>query len=272
MMIKIIVSGWRIVFLAILFHLVPALCSPSYSDFLERGQLVVTGFSGTDASANGGEASIDTAGASLWILDVKRRDPPAEDLQFSSAALFTVTAAEIGQVFGIALDDGLTADGNVGAPNIYAAATSAYGLRIVAGASQKRIDRGQADAMWMNGQFGVAKGGSPGSIWKINGTTGEASLLINVQANRVENSGPGLGGLAFDPVSRLLFVSDLQTGLIHRIDLKGVDLGYFDHGLEGRPLADLTAIAHDPEIRTEITDPDFDPGNPETWGFAPRER
>lgn len=44
--------------------------------------------------------------------------------------------------------------------------------------------------------------GGPGSIWKIDGGTGAASLFANVMLGSTTNSGPALGGLAFDPNSR----------------------------------------------------------------------
>jgi hypothetical protein len=38
----------------------------------------------------------------------------------------------------------------------------------------------------------------------------------------------------FDKVSRSFFVSDLDTGLIHRLDANGQLIGTFDHGIAGR--------------------------------------
>lgn len=42
------------------------------------------------------------------------------------------------------------------------------------------------------------QGGGPGSIWRIDGTTGEVRLFANVMLDGAANSGPALGGLAFD--------------------------------------------------------------------------
>lgn len=101
-------------------------------------------------------------------------------------------------------------------PNIYATATSAYGLYIEAeqasGATglPKRVKTGGPGVTWMHGMFGTALGGGPGSIWKFDGRTGKVSLFANVTLNGVSDRGPALGAIAFDPASRRLFVSDLQ--------------------------------------------------------------
>ena len=63
--------------------------------------------------------------------------------------------------------------------------------------------------------------GGPGSIWKINSASGQVSLLANVTFNGRPNSGAALGGLAYDPGSKSLYVSDRETGLIYQFDLSG---------------------------------------------------
>ena len=120
----------------------------------------------------------------------------------------------------------------------------------------------------MDGQFGVGLGGGPGSIWKINGRTGEISLFANVALNGLLNAGPALGNITFDPNSRKLFVSDLQTGMIHAFNLKGVQVGIFDHGANARPRLGLPAVGYNPARRMEITNPGFNALIPATWGYA----
>ena len=61
--------------------------------------------------------------------------------------------------------------------------------------------------------------------------TGAASLFATL-----DNSGPGLGDVVYDPATRQFFASDLDTGLIHRIDANGTVIDSFDHGLAGRPV------------------------------------
>jgi hypothetical protein len=46
---------------------------------------------------------------------------------------------------------------------------------------------------------GAAPGAGPGSIWKIDGATGRVTLFANIAVAGRPNSGPGLGGIAFDP-------------------------------------------------------------------------
>lgn len=124
----------------------------------------------------------------------------------------------------------------------------------------------------MPGQFGLLKGGGPGSIWKIDGRTGDVSLFADVGIGGLPNSAAGLGNLAFVPRSRQIYASDLETGMIHRFDLNGASLGYFDHGVDGRKAAGLTPTPFDAGRRVTLSSPAFDTQNPETWGFAPKER
>src|SRR5204863_8766383 len=94
-------------------------------------------------------------------------------------------------------------------------------------------------------------GGGPGRSWKIEGAAGKGSLVAKVTYQNQPNSGPGLGNITFDPVSMHLFVSDLETGMVHRLDLDGRQVGLYDHGASrGAPF--------DPAGRMPITNPEFD--------------
>src|SRR5690606_32923634 len=82
-----------------------------------------------------------------------------------------VLAREVGQIFGVTLDDAEY-------PNIYLTATSAYGLPIVADDADddgrpERLLEGEAGARFMDGLWGPS--GGPGSIWKVDGVTGEVT-------------------------------------------------------------------------------------------------
>ena len=67
---------------------------------------------------------IDLAGPSARVIDLQTAGAPPQAQLLQAPKTFTVTASQIGQVFGVALD-------NASPPNIYVAATSAYGLPIV---------------------------------------------------------------------------------------------------------------------------------------------
>ncbi len=228
--------------------------SPSGS-LLANDDGVVTGFSGTVERA--GKAFIDTKGASVRIFALGRSGPLDGNLH-QPPVKREIPASQVGQVFGIAID-------RMFPPNIYVTATSAYGLHIVVPDESgdgvpETLLKGRAGAQWMDGQWGP--GGGPGGIWKIDGATGTVSLLANLP------TGPaGLGQIAFDPVHYQLFVSDLDTGLIHRLDLNGNVIDTFDHGQAGRPAAGLEAVADD-GFSADITSADFDIENPNTWGFT----
>ncbi|MDF0601563.1 peptidoglycan-binding protein [Psychromarinibacter sp. C21-152] len=243
---------------------------------LEDGDLAVTGFPGTTAPPNAAslpagetqtdETFIDTAGASLRVFDVS--DPAgAPQAQVMNAPIrYEAAARDIGQVFGVAIDDADPA-------NIYVSASAAHGLNIVApdrdgDGRPERLRSGTARAQWMQGQWGDRLGGGPGSVYRIDGRTGNVSLFAQIAPGGRANSGPGLGNIAFDPVHGQFYVSDRDTGFIHRLDRNGRVLGRFDHGQDARPRLGLAPVAHDPSDRMDITSSAFDATDPATWGRA----
>jgi hypothetical protein len=238
------------------------------------GNAVVTGFSGTQpplplAPGTADQATIDLNGPAARVMDLQAPGAPPQAQLLTAPKPFTVLAGQVGQVFAVALD-GATP------PNIYLAATSAYGLPIVVpgpNGAPMRAKQGGPNASFMPGLFGpAALDGGPGSIWRVDGMTGEVRLFANVTLDGVANSGPALGGLAFDAGSSTLFAADRETGMIHRFGLDGRERGRFDHGVQGRMAAGLSAVPYDPATRLDIRNPQFQPDNPATWGYAPLER
>ncbi|MBV8282088.1 MAG: hypothetical protein JO347_08505, partial [Candidatus Eremiobacteraeota bacterium] len=232
-------------------------------------EAAVTGFSGAPAPpqiAPGDDPAaltfIDESGPGLRIVDLRHMEGPAEAQLVGAPKLFTVPASQIGQAFGVALDD-------ASPPNVYVAATSAYGLPIVAPGPDghlRHVGAGGPNAAFMPGLWG-AKGG-PGSIWKIDGATARVSLFTNVTTDGRPNSGAALGGLAFDPQSKLLYVADRETGLIHRLGMDGVDRGSYDHGLVGRAAQGLKPAPWTALQPIDVTRPQFDSDDPATWNLT----
>jgi hypothetical protein len=246
---------------------------------LPTGDAAVAGFSGTAVLGPPpppepqriDKTYIDLDGPSLRVIGLARMGGPPQAQLVPAPKPFTATARQIGQVFSLALDD-------ANPPNIYAAASSAYGLPIVVPDTDgdgvpDRARRGAPNAAFMPGLFGpITLDGGPGSIWKINGSTGAVTLFANVVLAGVPNSGPALGGLAFDPATRQLFVADRDTGMIHRFTLDGAERGRFDHGTQALGVVGLPPIGFDPRKRLNIESPTFDSGNPATWAYAPPAR
>jgi hypothetical protein len=226
---------------------------------LRPGEAFVTRFSGTTQETSGTFA-IDTAGIVGSIIDLRAPGkPPQGQHWIDEPQRKPVTAAEVGQVFAVALDDG-------GAPNIYLAATSAFGLH-----------RTSDNRDWTPGMWGP---GGPGAIYKLDAGNGyRPQLFATVTLNGRPNSGPALGKLAYDKWNRQFFASDLETGMIHRIAMDGSDRGQFDHGTQGRAdffdaqprrPGSLPPIAFDPNSEARIADcptQKFDT-SPECWNFA----
>jgi hypothetical protein len=245
---------------------------------LKLGDAIVTGFSGTLRSeptqpgarnrAPNDFTFINPDGPSVRVIDVSRPGYVWDGRLFTAPKTFDVFAKDVGQVFGVALDDSAQ-------PNIYVAATSVFGLNIVVRGRDglpERRKKGGPGAGWMKGQFGLDLQGGPGGIYKIDGRSGVVTLFANVTLDGVPNPGPGLGNLAYDAAHKQLFVSDLYTGMIHRFDLDGKELGAYDHGVTGLGTAKLAAVPFNPKNRSNIASDRFDSEKPDTWGFAPAAR
>ncbi|MDE2379559.1 hypothetical protein [Bradyrhizobium sp.] len=241
-----------------------------------NGNAVATGFSGAQPPTTiapgvdpGDQTFIDLNGPSARVLDLQAPGAPPQAQLLTMPKPFTVTAGQTGQLFGVALDGAMP-------PNAYVAATSIYGLPIVIPGSAGqfvRAKQGAPKAAFMPGLFGPAQsGGGPGSIWRIDGATGEVRLFANVKLGGAANPGPALGGLAFDAASNTLFVADRATGMIHAFDASGAERGRYDHGVQGRSAAGLSPVPYDPAGHLDITSPKFRTGDPATWGYANAQR
>jgi len=244
------------------------------TNVLAPGDSVVTGFSGIDPSSSlvttdGNPLQgyfIDLDGPSAQILSLRALGSAPQGALSDADAKHRITARQVGQVFAIAFDDGQDQT----TPYIYFGSTSYFGLEIVipdnnGDGKPERVKIGQPDAKWMPGQFGAD--GTPGSIWRVNGKTGEVTLFASLP----NNSGPGIGDIVFDKTSRQFFVSDLDSGLIYRIDQDGTVIGTFDHGVDGRIAGGLTAIEDDGQA-ADINSSAFNGADPATWGYTQKHR
>lgn len=165
------------------------------------GDVAVSGFSGSvvigDSAVPGSDASaktlIDIQGPSLRVFDMSAIGAVPAGQVATPHAKFEISASIIGQVFGLALDQGSIDR----PPNLFAGATSAFGIQIVAAqldAAGKpiRLGTGAQDARFMDGQFGGMAASGPGTIYRIDGSSGTASVFANMDWNGIANSGPGI--------------------------------------------------------------------------------
>jgi hypothetical protein len=233
---------------------------------LQPGEAYLTRFSGVTVApgAAGGQGfTIDSNGTVGSIIDVRGpRQPPLGRHWIDEPQRLPVKAAEVGQVFGVALDD-------ASPPNIYLTSTSAFGLHRTADNRQ-----------WLPGMWGP---GGPSAIYILEAVNGyRPRVLTTVTLDGRANSGPGLGNIAYDRWNRQLFVTDLETGMIHRVGMDGSDRGRFDHGTQGRPNffdaqtrkpAGLSPIPFDPMSRARIDDcPQPFDQSPQCWNYAASNR
>jgi len=268
----------RFVLIALVFAATTGV-APAQEGIIRRGDAVLTGFAGVRGPGPDlppdvhplDRTMIDLDGVTVRILDLSQLGGGPQGQLADAPVRFKLTARDVGHVFGIAFDG----DGKTGPPNIFLAASSVHGLQLVAPDESGRIVRvmtGRPGARWMDGLFGGNGRGGPGSIWRVDGRTGAVTLFAEIGNAGEENSGAGLGSLAFDQGSKSLFVSDLETGLIWRLGLDGQPRETYDHGTTGRAAAGLSLVPYDPQSRTDRTQPTFNTELPETWGFAEPER
>src|ERR1700730_11280449 len=172
-----------------------ALAQGGAAAILIDGNAVVTGFSGPQPPLPfppgiADQATIDLNGPAARVMDLQAPGAPPQAQLLTAPKPFTAVAGQVGQVFAVALDSATP-------PNIYLAATSSYGLPIVVpgpDGAPMRAKQGGPNASFMAGLFGpAAAGGGPGSIWRVDGMTGEVRLFANVTLGGLENSGPALG-------------------------------------------------------------------------------
>jgi hypothetical protein len=245
--------------------------------------VVITGFSGhaygrpvlpqdqrAAARLNPDYQVIDLDGAVVTLSDIEGFGHAMNGDEVTRLADDALYARQIGQVFGAVLDDET-------APNLYLSATSAFGLQIVGPDTDgdtlpDRLTTGDKTAVWMKGQWGYDPLSGPGTIWRVDGMTGQVAIFANLTHEGRENSGAALGNLAFDAAHDQLFASDLSTGLISRLDLRGTVVETFDHGVAARPAMGLAAEPYDSSVRADITELAFDSLDPATWGLAPDAR
>src|SRR3954465_2544156 len=111
---------------------------------LQPGEAYVTRFSGTQPGA--GAPTINTNGTVGSIIEVRSPGKAPQGSHWvDEPQRNPATAGQVGQVFGVALDD-------ANPPNVYLSATSAFGLH-----------RTTDNSNWMPGMWG--QGGGPGAIY-----------------------------------------------------------------------------------------------------------
>ena len=138
----------------------------------------------------------------------------------------------LGNIFGVTLDD---------TGNIYVTATTAY-----------RND------VYVTGRSAM-------DIYVIAGGTGAIAPFATLPQSPATFPGAGLGNIAYDCTHKNLYVSNIDDGLIYRLNLSGTTLGTWDHGL-GLPTANppSAAIPDDPRVA-------FTPLGRRVWGLQPHE-
>jgi hypothetical protein len=243
------------------FIFLPVLPAAAQNAALQPGEAFVTRFSGTVPGGAPGAGVIDPNGTVGSIIDIRGPgQPPQGQHWIDEPQRQPLTAAQVGQVFGVALDDAR-------APSIFVASTAAFGLH-----------RTADNANWMPGMFGPL---GPAGIYRLDPATGyQAQPFAQITLGGRQNTGAGLGNIAFDRFNKQIFASDLETGMIHRIRASdGADLGTWDHGTQGRASfldvedktpKSLAPIAFNPASRALVND--CPSGNfsrsPECWNVA----
>lgn len=116
------------------------------------------------------------------------------------------TRANLGEIFGVEIDDATP-------PDIFVTASNLHGANV----------------------FGP---GGAGGVYRIDGITGSINALPSINIGT-----PSLGDITYDPQTQRLFVSDFDEGLIHSFFRNGTGVKTYDHGLSGEPKIGAPAIA-----------------------------
>lgn len=193
--------------------------NPAWADLpLLQGQAITTHFSGT----NNNTWSPLLEGKVLTVLDI--RDPVANGAPFAlpGPTNWTVPryqhaswdATTLGEVFGLALDT------SKAQPDIYVASSSS--------------------TYFGNTAFNMTPGSLAngyGGVFKIDGISGAASLLVNLPNATFSTSGytryAGLAQIAANPTARILYVANYEDGKIYVLNMDtGATLETFDHGTQ----------------------------------------
>ncbi|BCA93933.1 hypothetical protein TUM19329_02940 [Legionella antarctica] len=233
---------------------------------LQHGEAYVTRFSGTIPDDNKNRAVINVDGTVGSIINVSAPKPPPQGQHWiDEPQRLPIKAKNAGQIFGIAIDYSKPAV-------VYVTATSKFGLH-----------RTKDNLGWMPGMWGI--NGGPGTIYRLQAANDyQPEIFAEVTLNGRKNTGAALGNITYDKQHKQLYVSDLETGMIHRIDAKtGKELELFDHGKDGRSsyvgitgdkAPPLTAISFDPTSKANINQcPQQFDTSPECWNLAdPRRR
>jgi hypothetical protein len=226
---------------------------------MQPGEAFVTRFSGSTAAP---APAIDIDGVVGGIVDLRRPGQPAKGQHWlNEPQRAAIRARDVGQVFGVTLD-------NNNPPNIFVTATAAFGLH-----------RTPDNSGWMPGMWGPA--GGPGTIYKLSAESGyKPSVFADIRLEGRANTGAALGNIAFDKWNNQLLVSDLETGMIHRIGADdGRERGHYDHGRQGRAgfydvesgaTRSLPPVAFDPRSSAEVNGCKAGPfaSTPACWNVA----
>jgi hypothetical protein len=181
---------------------------------IQPGEGYVTRFSGV-VHKEQGKNVIDPNGTVGSIIDLRYpKRPPDGSHWIDEPQRVPIKASEAGQVFAIAIDN------NSG--DIYVGATAKFGLHL------------NDDKSWMEGMWG--KNGDAGTVYLLQADNDyQPQIFTHVTLNGRKNTGASLGDVVYDANHKQIFVSDLETGMIHRYaGVSGEELGYFDHGVTGR--------------------------------------
>jgi hypothetical protein len=184
------------------------------ADFpMQPGEMVGTGFS---AEITGG---LDVNGFVVTVVDsrvppVGGNPVPVVDMNWLAPMFHNEfsadewIAANLGQVFGVCLD-------NASPPNIYVAATTAYG-----------------DYTSLPHPLGGFGPGGFAGVYRLDGTTGNITSLTITGggggANEIPNTGSALGNICYDGDHNQLFVTNFEDGKIYRLSTAGTILSTFD--------------------------------------------
>ena len=141
------------------------------------------------------------------------------------------TRDNLGDIFGVTLDD---------TGNIYVTATTSYNIDIYPTASNSAMN-----------------------VYKVASGSGAISVFKTLPQSPATLPGAGLGNIAYDCTHKNFYVSNIDDGLIYRLDINGNISSTWDHGLNlPTAIPPSAAIPDDPRVA-------FTPLGRRVWGLQP---
>ena len=111
------------------------------------------------------------------------------------------------------------------------------------------LNNGASGAAFMAGQFGSLPKAGPGTIYKIERSTGDVRVFANVKRMALRTAVRAWAAWPSTQQAELSTPRISRRGIVHAFSSDGTDIAQFDHGTTARPLDKKSSVADDGSAR-----------------------